>query len=125
MPLMFKVTAQRRWLLLATAGWCGVHASLPSFWVHACMAVGCAPCERAEALRGWHKLAHRLVQSPLHAPPAPHPQVVILSPHGYFGQTNVLGMPDTGGQARAMPLVDPQGEVAMLGGGSGLRAEVM
>ncbi|KAL4421973.1 hypothetical protein ABPG77_010996 [Micractinium sp. CCAP 211/92] len=24
--------------------------------------------------------------------------VVILSPHGYFGQTNVLGMPDTGGQ---------------------------
>ena len=27
-------------------------------------------------------------------------QVVILSPHGYFGQTNVLGMPDTGGQVR-------------------------
>jgi sucrose synthase len=26
-------------------------------------------------------------------------KVVILSPHGYFGQTNVLGMPDTGGQA--------------------------
>lgn len=25
-------------------------------------------------------------------------KVVILSPHGYFGQTNVLGMPDTGGQ---------------------------
>ncbi|MFH1844569.1 MAG: sucrose synthase [bacterium] len=24
--------------------------------------------------------------------------VVILSPHGYFGQNNVLGMPDTGGQ---------------------------
>ncbi len=24
--------------------------------------------------------------------------VVILSPHGYFGQTNVLGKPDTGGQ---------------------------
>uniref|UniRef100_A0A0D6R3M8 Sucrose synthase n=1 Tax=Araucaria cunninghamii TaxID=56994 RepID=A0A0D6R3M8_ARACU len=24
--------------------------------------------------------------------------VVILSPHGYFGQVNVLGMPDTGGQ---------------------------
>jgi hypothetical protein len=23
---------------------------------------------------------------------------VILSPHGYFGQHNVLGMPDTGGQ---------------------------
>lgn len=32
-------------------------------------------------------------------------QVVILSPHGYFGQTNVLGMPDTGGQVgkRAVP----------------------
>lgn len=24
--------------------------------------------------------------------------LVILSPHGYFGQTNVLGLPDTGGQ---------------------------
>ena len=24
--------------------------------------------------------------------------VVILSPHGYFGQSGVLGMPDTGGQ---------------------------
>jgi sucrose synthase len=24
--------------------------------------------------------------------------VVILSPHGYFGQANVLGLPDTGGQ---------------------------
>ena len=30
--------------------------------------------------------------------PLPVGQVVILSPHGYFGQTNVLGMPDTGGQ---------------------------
>ena len=26
--------------------------------------------------------------------------VVILSPHGYFGQANVLGLPDTGGQVR-------------------------
>ena len=26
--------------------------------------------------------------------------VVILSPHGYFAQSNVLGYPDTGGQAR-------------------------
>ena len=25
-------------------------------------------------------------------------KVAILSPHGYFGQHNVLGMPDTGGQ---------------------------
>ncbi len=25
-------------------------------------------------------------------------KVVILSPHGYFGQSNVLGLPDTGGQ---------------------------
>lgn len=24
--------------------------------------------------------------------------VVVLSPHGYFGQANVLGLPDTGGQ---------------------------
>ena len=24
--------------------------------------------------------------------------VVIMSPHGYFGQANVLGLPDTGGQ---------------------------
>lgn len=24
--------------------------------------------------------------------------VVILSPHGFFGQANVLGLPDTGGQ---------------------------
>lgn len=26
--------------------------------------------------------------------------VVILSPHGFFGQANVLGLPDTGGQVR-------------------------
>jgi hypothetical protein len=26
--------------------------------------------------------------------------VVILSPHGYVGQANVLGLPDTGGQVR-------------------------
>lgn len=25
-------------------------------------------------------------------------KVVILSPHGFFGQQNVLGKPDTGGQ---------------------------
>ncbi|GAB4822774.1 hypothetical protein N2152v2_009820 [Parachlorella kessleri] len=30
-------------------------------------------------------------------------KVVILSPHGYFGQTNVLGMPDTGGQSAGRP----------------------
>lgn len=28
--------------------------------------------------------------------------VVILSPHGYFGQAKVLGMPDTGGQVHRM-----------------------
>ena len=28
--------------------------------------------------------------------------VVILSPHGYFGQANVLGMPDTGGQVHGL-----------------------
>ena len=28
--------------------------------------------------------------------------VVILSPHGYFGQAKVLGMPDTSGQVHRM-----------------------
>ena len=28
--------------------------------------------------------------------------VVILSPHCYFGQANVLGMPDTGGQVHGL-----------------------
>lgn len=31
--------------------------------------------------------------------------VVIVSPHGYFGQANVLGMPDTGGQVRTVLLM--------------------
>ncbi len=31
--------------------------------------------------------------------------VVILSPHGYFGQKDVLGKPDTGGQV-SQPLCD-------------------
>lgn len=26
--------------------------------------------------------------------------VVIFSPHGYFGQSDVLGLPDTGGQVQ-------------------------
>jgi sucrose synthase len=26
--------------------------------------------------------------------------IVIFSPHGYFGQENVLGLPDTGGQVQ-------------------------
>lgn len=29
--------------------------------------------------------------------------VVIVSPHGYFGQAGVLGLPDTGGQVRFNP----------------------
>lgn len=29
--------------------------------------------------------------------------VVILSPHGFFGQKDVLGKPDTGGQVRVQP----------------------
>ena len=29
--------------------------------------------------------------------------VVILSPHGYFGQKDVLGKPDTGGQVLLVP----------------------
>lgn len=31
--------------------------------------------------------------------------VVILSPHGYFAQENVLGYPDTGGQVFALSLI--------------------
>ena len=31
-------------------------------------------------------------------------KVVILSPHGFFGQQNVLGKPDTGGQVCAIPV---------------------
>ena len=27
-------------------------------------------------------------------------RIVILSPHGYFGQSDVLGLPDTGGQVQ-------------------------
>lgn len=35
--------------------------------------------------------------------------VVILSVHGYFGQANVLGLPDTGGQVSGLipPLLSP------------------
>lgn len=34
-------------------------------------------------------------------------RVVILSPHGFFGQQNVLGKPDTGGQVREIVLLHP------------------
>lgn len=55
-----------------------------------------------------HPLDH-LKQTPIQAPDAECLErflgrlplvmnVVIMSPHGYFGQTNVLGLPDTGGQ---------------------------
>lgn len=30
--------------------------------------------------------------------------VVIFSPHGYFGQSDVLGLPDTGGQVQGFDL---------------------
>lgn len=30
--------------------------------------------------------------------------VVIVSPHGYFGQANVLGLPDTGGQVLSLQI---------------------
>lgn len=30
--------------------------------------------------------------------------VVIFSPHGYFGQADVLGLPDTGGQVQVFYL---------------------
>lgn len=32
--------------------------------------------------------------------------VVILSPHGFFGQANVLGLPDTGGQVSHFPYTE-------------------
>lgn len=37
--------------------------------------------------------------------------VVILSPHGYFAQANVLGYPDTGGQVRNLFLSIKQSHV--------------
>lgn len=37
-------------------------------------------------------------QKPFKTKQNPSRPVVILSPHGYFGQSNVLGLPDTGGQ---------------------------
>ena len=50
--------------------------------------------------------------------------VVILSPHGYFGQSNVLGLPDTGGQivaqcplitdVQTMPPIVPIGTVELF-----------
>ncbi|KAJ1402384.1 Sucrose synthase [Sesbania bispinosa] len=65
--------------------------------------------------RGWGDTAERVLQTMhllLDLLQAPDPStletflgrvpmvfnVVILSPHGYFGQANVLGLPDTGGQ---------------------------
>jgi len=30
-------------------------------------------------------------------------KVVIFSVHGYFGQADVLGLPDTGGQVKSLP----------------------
>ena len=33
--------------------------------------------------------------------------VVILSPHGFFGQKDVLGKPDTGGQVGLLPHAEP------------------
>jgi len=67
--------------------------------------------------RGWGDTAERvleMIQLLLDLLEAPDPftletfigriptvfNVVILSPHGYFAQDNVLGYPDTGGQVR-------------------------
>ncbi len=33
--------------------------------------------------------------------------VVIFSPHGYFGQSDVLGLPDTGGQVQVFIIIWP------------------
>lgn len=78
--------------------------------------------------RGWGDTAERVLQMMhllldiLHAPDPSTLEtflgripmvfnVVILSPHGYFGQANVLGLPDTGGQVlssfRDNPIVFP------------------
>ena len=35
-------------------------------------------------------------------------KLLILSPHGYFGQNNVLGMPDTGGQGELARRIEPR-----------------
>ncbi|KAJ7555445.1 hypothetical protein O6H91_05G038200 [Diphasiastrum complanatum] len=65
--------------------------------------------------KGWGGTAERILETVhllLEILQAPHPEtlelflgripmvfnVVILSPHGYFGQKGVLGLPDTGGQ---------------------------
>eukprot|EP00887_Chlorella_sp_A99_P005770 scaffold1.g5770.t1 len=42
-------------------------------------------------------------------------RVCILSPHGYFGQTNVLGMPDTGGQYEYLGQNGARGAPGMAG----------
>lgn len=67
--------------------------------------------------RGWGDIAQRVSETIhllLEVLQAPDPStletflgripmvfnVVIVSPHGYFGQANVLGLPDTGGQVQ-------------------------
>ncbi|KAL1832564.1 sucrose synthase 2 isoform X2 [Daucus carota subsp. sativus] len=81
-----------------------------------------APCSEFEYVlqgmgfeKGWGNTAHRVSETVhllldiLQAPDAATLEkflgmipmvfnIVILSPHGYFGQANVLGLPDTGGQ---------------------------
>ena len=72
--------------------------------------------------RGWGDTAERvleMIQLLLDLLEAPDPctletflgkipmvfNVVIMSPHGYFAQDNVLGYPDTGGQVRFTSLI--------------------
>ena len=40
--------------------------------------------------------------------------VAILSPHGFFGQKDVLGKPDTGGQVRQLAPPNPKLPESML-----------
>jgi hypothetical protein len=56
-----------------------------------CVVLCCACCGQAPDADGLERFLGRL---PLVM------NVVIMSPHGYFGQSNVLGLPDTGGQVR-------------------------
>lgn len=108
LPLMFKVSWWRAASLFGSGMRAGGHlrGQAPSRLLPAalpCRSVSPVVVDAMEIGREHtaRKGAHCCCAACL---PASHtsccavPQVVILSPHGYFGQTNVLGMPDTGGQ---------------------------
>lgn len=105
LPLMFKVGVL--WGRDGQHG--GWHAPLESWSAAWC----CGLCSGAQLL-GWHHThCQRAGSGCTPRPSACRLQVVILSPHGYFGQTNVLGMPDTGGQVRSSRRGSPHRELAI------------